>query len=236
MSLENNSYNRRYFINEHYFNVIDNEEKAYFLGFLYADGNNDEKNYSVAINLQERDKELLEKFSKLINQDKPLTFIKKRKPTQNNLYKLIINSKIMSKKLSELGCVQRKSLILKFPTNKQVPRYLMKHFLRGLWDGDGSFCYYPVKGTNRYQMTTCVVSSKTFCLKLKPYLEKEIGVHFSMIRTKNSSTKYIQTSGMKQCMVFLDWLYDDAKIYLDRKFTKYKDIKIANTKHSQKLK
>lgn len=53
-------------------------------------------------------------------------------------YSLQITSNILSNALSNLGAVPNKSLILKFPTFKQVPEKLMPHFIRGYFDGDGS--------------------------------------------------------------------------------------------------
>ena len=50
-------------INKNFFNKIDTEEKAYFLGFLYADGYNNTDRNSVALSLKEDDKEILEKYS-----------------------------------------------------------------------------------------------------------------------------------------------------------------------------
>ena len=58
--------NRKYNVNDNYFDVIDNQNKAYILGFLYADGCNYKNGY-FKIDLQEEDKNMLEVFKKELN-------------------------------------------------------------------------------------------------------------------------------------------------------------------------
>ena len=49
-------------IDETVFDTIDTEEKAYWLGFLYADGNINSKEYKLEINLCANDWQHLKKF------------------------------------------------------------------------------------------------------------------------------------------------------------------------------
>jgi hypothetical protein len=63
---------RRYELNENYFDVIDSHDKAYILGFLFADGCNNPKKYTISISLQEEDKDILEKMRILIGSEKKL--------------------------------------------------------------------------------------------------------------------------------------------------------------------
>lgn len=67
---------RKYTLDEHYFDIIDTQDKAYYLGLLFSDGCNNICRYAVRIGLQERDKEILEKFSYDIKTNRPLRFIK----------------------------------------------------------------------------------------------------------------------------------------------------------------
>lgn len=63
-------------INDSFFEKIDTEEKAYFLGLFYADGCNyiNGNASRVALSLQEDDKKILEIFNNFIypNEDRPL--------------------------------------------------------------------------------------------------------------------------------------------------------------------
>lgn len=53
---------RKYSLNEEYFDVIDNQNKAYYLGLLYADGCNNVQRYAIHLDLQIDDREIIEKF------------------------------------------------------------------------------------------------------------------------------------------------------------------------------
>ena len=86
----------KYTFNKDYFERIDSKDKAYFLGFLYADGCNSisttQHHCTIILNLQEKDKDILDIFNKYINSNKPLTY----RPKWGNhsvQYALVIHSK-----------------------------------------------------------------------------------------------------------------------------------------------
>ena len=87
------SFDRKYNLNEHYFDIIDTKDKAYILGFLYADGcigrygkYND--SYNIILSLVETDKKILEDINIYLNNEKPLSYI----PPRNNRYSNIIKN------------------------------------------------------------------------------------------------------------------------------------------------
>ena len=102
---------RIYKINENFFDDINTEEKAYFLGFLYGDGYNNEKKRTVVITLKSEDREILEIFTKILQPNKPLKEIKRKINNNITRYytKMLIFNKHISQKLAELGCMQAKS-------------------------------------------------------------------------------------------------------------------------------
>lgn len=219
---------RKYTLNTNYFDAIDNEHKAYWLGFLYADGYNSEIRGTIKLALQARDKEILIKFKKDLNCNNPLKLIltSKKNPKWQDTYSLTICNRKISTNLAQLGCYQSKSLTLQFPTSKQVPKYLLNHFIRGMWDGDGS-------------INTCggsLVSTIMFCDKLKLILNNlKVTYKIDNICNKqNQITKTLRlTGGRVNALKLYDWLYRDATVYLQRKYEKYiimKDKQIKNPK------
>ena len=118
--------------NHNYFKTIDTEEKAYILGFLYADGYNSDK--QVVIAQLEQDVDILEKINKALDADNQ---IKRKLQSTNNktVCQLCYSSIDMCTDLTNLGCFRNKSLACTFPTF--LDKSLIRHFIRGYFDGDG---------------------------------------------------------------------------------------------------
>ena len=205
---------REYPFNESYFKIIDTEDKAYFFGLLCADGCNSTKKGSVIIGLQERDCYILEEFKKFVECEIKLRFRKGAKSHHQNIYKLELYSKTMSADLEKLGCVAKKSLILKFPTEEQVPNHLLMHFVRGYFDGDGHIAELGASS---------IVSSYSFIKSLNEIITK-LGIMSKIYDCKNPSTKRLIIGKRLNSLKFLDWIYKDATIYLKRKYDKYMSL------------
>lgn len=217
---------RKYTLNENYFDVIDTEHKAYFLGLLYADGCNYEKKNVIYLKLQEKDKEILEKFNLAIESNRPLGFIKKKKESHQNSFVLSISSNLMSKKLAELGCFQKKSLTLKFPTEEQVPNHLIRHFIRGYFDGDGSFTKYKDSKRDYYRMTVSIIGTIYFTTILKEIIKHKLNINCNLRIRKgkeDKTTRNLIFGGKNICEKFLNWIYNDCTFYLNRKYQKFQN-------------
>lgn len=208
--------NRKWSINENYFDDIDSPNKAYILGLLYADGNNG-KNHCVSISLQEKDKDILRKINIELENDKPLKLIKysTKNPNWNNQYQLSFTSKYMSLKLTGLGMKPNKSLQLSFPTALNEDYY--SHFIRGYFDGDGSI------PSNQNDMHVSLVSTLDFCQAIQQILKKELNINSSiyLCHKKDSPTRTLSIAGRIQTKKFLDYIYKDADLYLQRKYVLY---------------
>ncbi len=177
---------RKYLINENYFDTIDNENKAYILGLLYADGNNYPELNTVQLSLIESDKLILDKITNLIQPDKPLKYVSKQYMRDKGVkaspqYNLIITNKHISKRLIELGLVKNKSLILTFPIKEQVPEHLYNHFIRGYFDGDG--CIHVNKKNNH---SFSMLGTKEFLEKVQNILVEKTGINFTKISRKKN--------------------------------------------------
>ncbi len=206
----------KYNINENYFDNIDHEDKAYILGLLYADGYNNEKNRSIHLSLEYKDKEILDKIKDKLQFNGYIKLYHSSPPYKNhiNANLTICNNKISSK-LSELGCYQNKSLTLEFPV--WLDPCLYRHFIRGYTDGDGSII---IDKRKRIQYSLC--GTKKFLTKVHEILKNNTSCKGGIYNC--SSTKLvneIRLMGNIQVKRVLNWLYKDATIYLNRKYNKY---------------
>jgi hypothetical protein len=224
---------RKYTLDESYFEIIDKEEKAYFLGLLYADGCN-YKNKFFTISLAEKDKSILEKFNKELGSNRPIKIIKMSLKNKNwqNQYRLDVYNQKMTNDLFKLGLVPNKSSLLKFPSKKQVPKHLLRHFIRGYFDGDGYIGYRKTKqykGTrNLTQVNMSIMSNLSFSESLKKNIFKELGIKVYLIqryKEKLNVSRGIYLTGCKRNMIFFEWIYNDSTIFFDRKYDKYTEIK-----------
>ncbi len=202
----------KYSLNRNFFETIDTEKSAYWFGFLMADGYN--SGNFIRIDIQ--DEFHLEKFRNEIytNQDKPIKI--KLSATGKNVYYLAINDKKFISDCERFGLVKNKSLIAEYPN---IDPNMDKHFIRGLFDGDGCLTYTMDKNYRRY--TFSIVGSYNMILSVKEKL-LNIGIYVGFRKTKSIYELHIR--GNRQIIKILDWLYDDSTIYLDRKYIKYNDM------------
>lgn len=213
-----------------FFDKIDTEEKAYILGILYADGYNSESRGNVSISLTQNDREILEKINNCLESNRPIrTQIVKSSLYNTQPYcELTFYNKHFSERLAIIGCPQKKSHILKFPSFSIVPEYLIHHFIRGYFDGDGSVSFINKnKNSNIKIAVASITSTEDFCLWIKGYCEEilKINTYLSCrFPQRNNNTKTLQFGGIRQVKEFLDFIYKDATIYLERKFNKYLEI------------
>lgn len=214
----------RLLTNDKFFEEIKTEESAYFLGFLYADGYIDEKRYQVELSLSAKDREILETLNKFVNLEKQLTFKKGKKHwktgnLESDSFRLYIKNKKIAKDLIRLGLRQCKSDNLQFPSIDQIPEIFIRHFLRGYFDGDGSI--------SKNQRCCYLISSKSFCEKAKEILNR-YGIESKV--AKNSNTDKIMNLRFLSnfYMKFLDFIYKDSTIYLERKYKHFLQKKIED--------
>ena len=129
---------RKYSLNESYFEKLDSKDKAYFLGFIYADGFITKRSSGqniLGITLAES--EPLDKFKKYIDCNKPIGVYKKTNSYSDKSveHKLALISDKLVSDIEKLGVIEQKTLVLTFP---ELPKELISHFIRGYFDGDGS--------------------------------------------------------------------------------------------------
>lgn len=207
---------RKYYLNESYFNNIDTPEKAYILGFIYADGCvfNSSKSSGCSIFINSKDIEIIN-FIKLELTDKPI------ETTKRGLIGLSLYSTQLANSLISKGVFQNKSIILKFPTEEQVPKHLLNHFIRGIFDGDGSVTNCCNKQMARFS------TSKDLALHLKDYL-LSLDINSNIFDSKKNCF-YLSICSKKDFRKFFNFLYGADGFRLSRKYNKFLEI-LANDK------
>lgn len=212
---------------ESYFSKIDTQNKAYILGYAFADGF--VNHGRLGFHISTKDKKLLVKISQELFYGIDRTYDKEPKINVCVLNGRIVNDNgssflnICSVKLAadlyKLGCVPNKSLVLDVP---DIPEELFHHFVRGYFDGDGCISERTKRqGAVRY--TIDILSSEIFCNKLISYFQEKLDIPFKY-QKKQTKINRICLSGNRQIKKFCDWMYKDATIYLDRKYKVYQGL------------
>ena len=203
---------------ESVFKKIDTEEKAYWLGFLYADGCINIGNSKIELFLKEEDIEHLKKYRKFLGlEEKPL--FKKEKDGKIG-YRFEFSSYVVKDQLAKLGCLPQKTHILKFPTEKQVPKKLIHHFIRGYMDGDG--CIY----VSNNKISLEILGTHDFLEGYKNWVN--LG-NSKIYNFKHSDIKRVCNSNA-QALDILSRIYNNANIYLKRKYEKYINFAVQRRK------
>jgi hypothetical protein len=215
---------RKYFFDFDFFEKIDSKKKAYWLGFLYADGSilsQDPRGYGeqeFKLSLGECDREVLEHYKEDLKSTYPIRkdICKNIKTEGKAQIQLICSyrSQKTVEDLKKLGCVENKSLILKFPNEQQVPKEFIYDFIRGYFDGDGSISEYK----DAYQIS--FVGTQDFISKLATYFEG--GSVFPDKRKTNSW--YFNLGGNLQVLKAYHLMYDNADRYMERKYLKFQPL------------
>lgn len=212
------NYQNKVRCDETVFDSIDSEEKAYWLGFLYADGNISSTGNRLEVRLSIKDLEHLEKFRAFL---KLTTEIRTGICDGFGYCHLFIRNKHMWNTLDNLGCHPRKSLILTFPPLDIFngdKKTLVLSFIRGYVDGDGCLSIY--KENNTIRTILSLVGTEEFLktvnkiFKNKGYLKNKSTPNYEnkafQLRFSNVVSRKIAR-----------YLYQDANIYLERKYNKY---------------
>ena len=200
---------RQYRVDESFFDVIDTEEKAYWLGFITADGM--VKGYEIVIILKASDAEHLRKFLVSLNSDYQLFFRKtQRNGKTHEQVSIRMNCKRLAEALKNLGVTENKSITA--APCLQVPQHLTRHYWRGLVDGDGSI---TVNKPNTKYYVISLVGTEAIVSGFQEFISQFIQSEAKV--RPNGNIFQIVYGGRRQVSTIVKVLYGDAKVYLDRK-------------------
>lgn len=237
-------FKKQYVVDEFFFDEINTEEKAYILGFLYADGCNFTSKTgqkSFQFTQLEQDLDILEQIKEKLKTNYPY-HIEVQKTNGKKKYVLKIFSNRLCDNLSRLGVTPKKSLTLTFPKIKED---LIPHFIRGYFDGDGciwmgkpklvtSFDKKLNKEYTKFNLNTKFTFSgcSTFITKLQEYLIDNIGLRKTKLNKSHGIEGFcvMEYSGRGNIKKLYDLMYNNATIFGARKKQKFEEIFCADTK------
>ena len=214
-------------LNENYFEKIDTERKAYFLGLIYADGYvgvHDE----LVISFKDNEDGL--RILNILKDELGFTGDLKTQ-IQNGGYqpgatcaKLNFSNAKVNSDLRKLGLSEYKLESRKYIPD--IPKELVPHFIRGMFDGDGSIAVYMEKtrtGSYTEKATMNLYGNQTLLEEIREIFMKELGCNYTTIRTGQNSDKIpiYHLGGKKQLQKVKHYLYDNATIYFNYKKEKF---------------
>lgn len=215
--------NRYKIENEKYFDEINTENKAYFLGLLFADGYVGNEN-QIIIELRDvgNTKKILDTFVSELKSNIDIKINNHKKTggfsTNSTFLKISFSNKYINEALKKLGLGSHKGLS-RFNIPKEViDNKLQAHFIRGLFDGDGSSY---IKNKNRKTPQKCItfMGNDSLLLEIREILVNELNVNRNNIRKSTNSDKIseLRFGGNKQVEKISNYLYNNSHIYLDFK-------------------
>ncbi len=201
-----------------YFRKIDSSDKAYWLGFICADGNVKKTNNKVS--LISKDLNAIEGFKEAVKSEHKIstriTFDKRTNKTYTG-YTIQIGNELFTKNLINLGVTSNKTNILEFPNIDEI---YYSYFIAGLFDGDGSIGY-----TNNDKLRISLISTKEVLTFIGIILNNKGIKELSKTKVSKNKDNVWKMYLYKDSKKFLEYIYGDTqfKYYLTRKYNKYKN-------------
>lgn len=220
----------QYPFNENYFDLIDTPDKAYFLGFMYADGcivkNHNKGRGNDLLNITLAETEPLEKINRYIKCNKPITSFTNSGYRENaQKYRLTFPSDHLVQSLEKWGCTERKTFTITFP--EFLSPNLIHHFIRGYFDGDGSVFNTKIKGNDGKEyggLGITICGTEAFLTGLIKAANLPENILYKDYRRETDCWEIKMRSNIR-CLDFYHYLYKDARdLYLSRKKEKFENF------------
>ncbi|QPK59962.1 hypothetical protein G7L40_20610 [Paenibacillus polymyxa] len=220
-----------YSFNKNYFDKIDSEDKAYWLGFIWCDGyvcsrvRNGICYYEFKLDLAEEDREHLEKLKISLEANYTIKKYKLKSNFDNaqDVVRLYISNKYFAGKLhNDYGLVANRHNTKKIVD--KLPKHLIRHFIRGVLDADGSImCGYVCdRSKKRLKARVQFTTYEEICTIIANYFV-EVGItnHTPKLSIRNEGRdgycRGLSYCGNEQVPKILNHLYDKSNTYLTRK-------------------
>ena len=207
--------------NEHIFDNINSEEKAYWLGFLHADGYITTRDNTVGLCLAEKDLNHVEKYAKFLGCPEN---IHKKESNGFIAYRCDIGNKYLKNLLiSKYNFTPTKSKDLIFPDLSIFEDLnLIYDYIRGYCDGDGSLSFGKKISIITDKITYYPILSFVGTFNILDGIKNHLGIEKNILKTKDEI--YSLAYSHRKAKKVADLLYKNSTIYLDRKYEKYLDF------------
>lgn len=215
--------NRKNIFNYNYFDNIDSSDKAYFLGWLYSDGNNYPESGTITLKIKESDNEILKTFRKYVS-DESYPIVKVKRSDGEDQSAIILTNKHTSQQLSSIGMIKKKTFSLTFPSEKILPKELQSHFIRGYFDGDGCISSYKGKRDKNFNYFFVISGNYSFLNECQDTMIRYLGFNKCKL-IKNGNIYNMCYGGNNQVKSIYTWMYKDCNdLYLKRKKLKFEKL------------
>jgi len=180
-------------VNEKFFDVIDTESKAYWLGFLYADGH--PARGAIMLGLASADADHVERFKQAIGSSHAIR--RTERVTSIGVCSTLLSNKFRAMRAESF-----------------IPAKHVNHFVRGVFDGDGCICQ-----SSRGYFSVTIAANKALANKLKALAEANNirGGYIQKHSKPNTPTYILHFTTIPGVCAFRDWIYRGASILLSRK-------------------
>ncbi len=194
-----------------YFEKIDIQNKAYFLGLIAADGSVFQCNKGkIVFSISLIDKDLLDLLSiEICGSDKLVREVKRKyRDGSSKMYEIKFSDEIFTNNLISNGILINKTFTLDFPN---IDEEFISHYIRGYLDGDGTV--YKSSG----KLFIAFYGNKIFIPKLRDYLFNNniLETKYAIIDRGNHCSIHI--SSKKANLSMYNYIYNNSNIYLKRK-------------------
>lgn len=196
----------------------ENEQEAYLIGFLYADGSINSFSYgkyrALTIALQEKDKGFLQNICDIFNQALNKNYSLKYQSSTKS-YRLYIGDGPIIENLIRLGITPKKSYENDSFVFENIPVELKRHFIRGYFDGDGSIGLYKRKNAKTPSLSGNIVSlNESLLTFIKKFLEEQ---NISVSLGKDRKYFRLRFSGNHTREKLRELFYKDSHLFMERK-------------------
>ena len=208
---------RKKAVDSTYFNKIDSEEKAYFLGYILCDGcvSKNQRGY-LRFNFASKDREIVERLRYCIKSEHTISSAPQG---SYPFYQIFIADKVFCESLISLGVVIRKTW------NQHtcyIPEgHLLAPFIRGLFDGDGTVGTWKVVGAKgTYLRPRVCFNNLNLHLHrvIKDFCESLAGCTTTISRWREQTWRTRVVGGRQGTQSFLKAVYVNSNVHLSRKY------------------